>query len=332
MEGWTNVARLRFLFICLGSFYLHAISAQTAAVSAPGRIEGTTPTIKMAFSIPGTVSVIYARAGDTRKLGAPLVSLECSDRNASVQLAKAVLKEQKSLLEKARVGARVEERAVVAEKVKVVRAELDALQTKYSRAQQLKQKGNFLSDAEVDAAKDAVRLASAKLATSEAELRLTNAPTRTEELQAMNARVSAEQARVSQLQAEADKCVIRAPADVTVLRNFVEVGDAFIPGTMPAVISVANLSTRRVRAEVDERDVRRIRIGQTVSIISEYNSSLKLSGKVVRIEGAMGRRSIKSSDPSEKNDRDVLEVIVDVNRPPEGLPIGLRVVVVFSAT
>ena len=45
----------------------------------------------------------------------------------------------------------------------------------------------------------------------------------------------------------------------------------------------------------------------------------------------MGRRTIKSNDPSGKNDRDALEVIIDVNAPSDGLPIGLRVVGVFSA-
>ena len=60
-------------------------------------------------------------------------------------------------------------------------------------------------------------------------MRLVNAATGPEELQAIGAKVLAEQARVAQSQAEADKCVIRADADVTILRRFVEVGDAFIP-------------------------------------------------------------------------------------------------------
>jgi hypothetical protein len=43
----------------------------------------------------------------------------------------------------------------------------------------------------------------------------------------------------------------------------------------------------------------------------------------------MGRRQILTSDPADKSDRDVMEVVVDLKNRPDGLPIGLRVSVLF---
>src|SRR5262245_5791903 len=46
-------------------------------------------------------------------------------------------------------------------------------------------------------------------------------------------------------------------------------------------------------------------------------------------EIAQGRRQILTSDPADKSDRDVMEVIIDLESKPEYLPIGLRVSVIF---
>jgi hypothetical protein len=43
----------------------------------------------------------------------------------------------------------------------------------------------------------------------------------------------------------------------------------------------------------------------------------------------MGRRRILTSDPADKSDRDVLEILIDIDDQPASLPIGLRVSVVF---
>jgi hypothetical protein len=44
----------------------------------------------------------------------------------------------------------------------------------------------------------------------------------------------------------------------------------------------------------------------------------------------MGRKKIQSGDPAEKADRDVLEVMVDIEGNNQ-LPLGLRVVVRFTS-
>jgi hypothetical protein len=40
-------------------------------------------------------------------------------------------------------------------------------------------------------------------------------------------------------------------------------------------------------------------------------------------------RQVPTSDPADKSDRDVMEVVIDLDGKPEHLPIGLRVSVLF---
>lgn len=309
---------------------------ETRTFSAPARIEGAAPAIKMAFNIAGTVKVIHARAGEAKKLGDPLISLQCDDRSATIRVASSDAQEAQALLEKARNGLRAEERAVVAERVKVGETDVAAAERRYQRFEQLKQKGNFISDAELDTMRDALSLARAKNQGLIAEQKLAAVPARREDIAAAVARVAAAQARLAFANAEAEKCTFRAPSNIVVLRNFVEVGDSINPLnplTLGSAMTVADLSRLRVRAEVDERDVSFVKLGQRVNIISEFDKSLQLVGTVALVQAEMGRRSIKSGDASDKNDRDVLEVVIDLGptttlKPK--LPIGMRVVAVFG--
>lgn len=318
------------LFTVAGLLVCEVAFGQRAIVSASGRVEGQTPTIRMGFSIAGTVADVYARPGDFKRRGEQLIALGCEDRRAQVQEAQASIREQRSLIEKIRSGSRAEERAVYVERVQVAKAELQAARTKLSRAEQLTQKGNFLSPAELDAAGDSFKLSNARVNAATAELNLIAAPARPEDLKAAEARLSVANAKHESLVAEAEKCILRAPADVRILRTFVDVGDLIAPNSGTPAVSLVSTANRRVRAEIDERDVGKIRIGQAVAVGSEFNPALKLRGKVAEVMGEMGRRSIKGVDPSEKNDRDVLEALIDIENADASLPVGFRVTVVFS--
>ena len=58
-----------------------------------------------------------------------------------------------------------------------------------------------------------------------------------------------------------------------------------------------------------------------------------MPGKVVAREAQMGRRTVLGIDPADKSDRDVLEVIIDLDKSNvdgiNALPVGYRVTVLF---
>src|SRR5205085_8531712 len=63
-----------------------------------------------------------------------------------------------------------------------------------------------------------------------------------------------------------DKCKVKAPIAGTVLRTNMKAGETFSTFTPQPIVTLADTSKFRVRAEVDERDVDKIFIGQRVSI------------------------------------------------------------------
>jgi multidrug resistance efflux pump len=85
-----------------------------------------------------------------------------------------------------------------------------------------------------------------------------------------------------------------------------------------------------VLAEVDERDVGKVHIGEPVLISSEAYSGLLFHGAVTRVASVMGRKSVLTGDPVDKSDRDVLEVTAQLGPDAKTLPVGLRVTVEFG--
>jgi len=109
-------------------------------------------------------------------------------------------------------------------------------------------------------------------------------------------------------------------------------GEIFSVATPQPILFLADLSRIRVRAEVDERDVGLLRTGQTARVLADAFPGEEFQATVAAIEHLMRRQKVRSGDPAEKNDRDVLEVLLDLSKTAKRLPVGLRVAVQFRAT
>ena len=135
--------------------------------------------------------------------------------------------------------------------------------------------------------------------------------------------------RVRVLQQMIEKSMVRAPVSGTVLRTLLRPGESFSTFVPRPIVSLADTSSLRVRAEVDERDVARVFPGQRVIVRAEGLDPAGLPGRVSRLGAEMGRKRVKTGDPAEKSDRDVLEVLVDLDRQDPRLVVGLRVTALF---
>ena len=96
-------------------------------------------------------------------------------------------------------------------------------------------------------------------------------------------------------------------------------------------MSIADTTRLRVRAEVDERDIGRISPKQAVKILVDAYPDQHFPGTVTSIGDTMGRKNVQTGDPSEKSDRDVMDVFIDPKKVNNRLIIGLRVTVQFIA-
>src|SRR5690606_17896293 len=105
------------------------------------------------------------------------------------------------------------------------------------------------------------------------------------------------------------------------------------PGSGASTLQVTPLfqlqpeAQRIVRAEVEERSIGDVKVGQKVEIVPESDQSKTYPGSVMRIADVMGSRKLRSDDPSERPDERVIEVVVDATAAP--VIVGQRVFVKF---
>ena len=87
---------------------------------------------------------------------------------------------------------------------------------------------------------------------------------------------------------------------------------------------VGDVSALRVRAEFEERDVGKMRVGQAAVVRSDAFPGKDFEGKVNSLAQALGPSRLGQRGPRRPTDVDVLEVIIDLGGKPPLLP-GMRV-------
>jgi HlyD family secretion protein len=303
----------------------------TVAFASPGRVEGASETTQIGAAADGILKAVYVKEGQFVKRGTLLGEIACDDLRASLQTAMAEADSARQARTRILRGARDEERRIATEKTAAARATFDEAKSRQDMQRALYQKEEISRASYEQAVRD-LGVADANLRASVRTEELLAAPPLQEDKARADAEVLAAEGRARTVQERIGKCLILAPIDGTVLRVFAKTGESFSTVTPRPLFSLADTSTRYIKAEIDERDVDKALIGQKVIIQADALDGKMLTGSVVRISAMMGRKSISTGDPSDKSDRDVLEAVIGLEGNPLSLPIGLRVTVKFLAT
>ena len=128
---------------------------------------------------------------------------------------------------------------------------------------------------------------------------------------------------------ELDKLTIRAPIAGTVLQVNAKVGELAAPSSLQPLILLGDLSTLRVRAELDERDVGKIKLGGKVVVRADAFRGREFAGKVSAIAPLVQPGRINSSGSRNLTDFSVAEVLTDL-ADPGPLVVGMKVDVYFQ--
>jgi membrane fusion protein (multidrug efflux system) len=102
-----------------------------------------------------------------------------------------------------------------------------------------------------------------------------------------NPEVAAARAKLDQATLDLTRTVIRAPVDGVVARNVVEVGQRVQAGA--ELMTVVPIQAAYVNANFKEVQLRRVHIGQAVTLTSDlYGGGVKFHGKVAGVAGGTG--------------------------------------------
>lgn len=297
--------------------------------ASPGRVEGLSEMIEVGAAADGVLKAIYVSEHQFVKKGTLLGQIACDDLNAMLQTSLAEADAARQARTRLLRGARDEEKRIAVNKTAAAQATLAEAKTRLERQRALYD-GGEISRAAYDQTSRDFGVAEADFQASVRTEELLAAPPLEEEKARADADVLAAEGRVRTAQERIRKCAILAPMDGTVLRISARPGESYSTVMPRSLFSLADASGRRVRAEIDERDLSKVMLGQNVIIQSEGLGGKKLTGTVESISAVIGRKSVYTDDPSDRIDRDVLEAVIAITtKDARSLPIGLRVTVQF---
>jgi RND family efflux transporter MFP subunit len=210
---------------------------------------------------------------------------------------------------------------------------------------QVVRKGSVVARLRVDDLKAALAEAKARIAETEADVRLyeleveraerlvadrvesvQNADRARRNRDAGKARLATAEAAVRRLEAEIAKSILISPIGGVVTEKLVDTGESVRAGQ--AILTVVDLGRLRIEAEVDEFDASRVHVGTSVVVTAEgYPGSWR--AKVEEIPDTVARRSVRPQDPGKPEDTRVLRVKIAFEEPTP-LRLGQRVEVAIG--
>ncbi|MGA7160438.1 MAG: efflux RND transporter periplasmic adaptor subunit [Bacteroidota bacterium] len=229
---------------------------------------------KAAVASKGTGRLEYLGVieGDVVKKGSIIGRLESSDVDAALGQAKASLNVAKAAVDQAK-------------------AELDDAKSNYEREKSLFSQ-NLASKADYDPANARYKKAVAGVTSAEAS-------------------VSAAEAGVRSAEVQVEYTYIRAPFDGTVLTKDADVGDVITPfgaasGSRGDLVTLADMSSLEVEADVSESNIEKIHTGQPCEITLDASPDKRYHGQVHKIVPTADRAKATVLTKVQFEDRDDL--------------------------
>lgn len=259
------------------------------AAYAKGKVDVEGGLIRLASGIDGLITDVLVKEGDAVKQGAPLAVVD--DREAELKLA------------------------IANGEVAVIKAQLQPLELRqHSAARDLARlsrltKQDVAPRVQLEQAEDLVSQLTAEKSVMEAQIHLS-------------------EARRDSAHHEVELHQVRAPQDGRIVKLLVHPGDGVSTQSItPLFLFEPNLP-HLVRAELDERFVDAVHIGDDAEILLEADESKIWKGKVLRLGRVFGAPQL-SGDANERADQRMVECIVSLGADP--LKIGQRVLVRIPA-
>jgi HlyD family secretion protein len=290
------------------------------AIGGPGVIEPRDRAVELSVEVAGVVDTIAVAEGQQVAAGDALLTLRDARALAELAAAEADVAAARADLAAASGGSRDDDLAAA-------RADADAADARAAlsadvarRTQGLFDQGGATADERDRAAQTAAADASAARAAH--ARRASIAAAAGEAVRLTDARLSAATARRDQAARAVDQLTVRAPIAGEVLQLRVRPGEYAAPGAS-GVIVLGDTSQLRARLDIDERDATLVKVDQRAEIRVEGVAEPQ-TGRVVEVGRRVGRKNVRTDDPTDRQDARFVEVLIALDAAP-AVPIGVRV-------
>ncbi|PYQ68641.1 MAG: secretion protein HlyD, partial [Acidobacteria bacterium] len=224
-----------------------------------------------------------------------LAVIENADFRARVASAEATLQLRQADARRVHAGARDQERRDAEAAVREASAVLDNVRLDVNRRRDLFRE-TVISRAELDKSEEQLGVAQARLDSARERLSLIEAGAREEERAHADAEVALARAALDEARAVLEKTYVRSPIDGVVFRRFRKAGES-------------------VSTQFD---------APIVYVTADAFGDRRFAGRIVRVGQMLGRKNVRTDEPTERVDTKILETLVELDDGRE-LPLGLRV-------
>jgi HlyD family secretion protein len=302
--------------------------APVGYVSGSGVVEPADRETRVAGQVAGRIAKIWVKERETVAAGAPLVELESGTERAALDAVEADVAVQSAALQRTVRGLRAEDVEALIEEAGAAKARAESSADILVRNEKLAESGAITHD-ELDRARRQAEADDRTFKAADARRLGGVHGGRREDVLVAQAQVRAASARRDQARAELTRLTVRAPIDGTILQLKYRVGEYYSPAppagaAVEPLVVLGDLRAIRVRIDVDERAVARIKLGAKSFVTMSAFSDRRFPGTVVEIAARMGRKNVRTDDPVERLDVKILEVVLQIAEP-LGLVPGIRV-------
>lgn len=307
-----------------------ARSPYSRTVAGAGIVEPLTENITVGAAIPGVVTEVQVKEGDTVSIGALLFRLDDRHLQAELMVRKANLEAAEAQLARQQAMPRKEEVPVSEARVREAKANLARAEDLLRRAEALTI-GREISEEEVVSRRENARAAREQLARAEAELTLLKAGAWEADKLVAQSAVSQARAMVAQTETEIKRLEVRALVAGEVLQVNVRPGEYVGTPAGQTLLVLGNVQQLHVRVDIDEHDIPRFNKGAPARATLRGDPSQKFDLRFVRVQPFVIPKRSLTGDNTERVDTRVLQAIYAVVKPNAPLYVGQQVDVFIEA-
>ncbi|MDH3582253.1 MAG: efflux RND transporter periplasmic adaptor subunit, partial [Hyphomicrobiales bacterium] len=280
--------------------------------------------------VPGVIQRVYSKVNDKVRQGDLLAVIKDDEAYARIEAARAEVD--------VRVAEREEDeepKNALLEALRAAQDELGAAERRLHSARLdfdrdfIARRDGKSTDADVDKARQRIDDAKGEILERRKAVEVAQAKEGLPLLTRLDSGLTIARSDLTLAELAFDKTRVRATADGTVLQLEATAGETATPAAPVPLAVIGNISSLEVTAEVEERDISKVWLGQDVVIRANAFAGQEFAGKVTHIAPRVGRPGLGLRSASEPRDVEVLEVDIELQGKTPLLP-GMRVDVFFK--
>jgi HlyD family secretion protein len=290
--------------------------------AAPGRIEPKSGVIRIGAALVGRIAEVAVKQNDKVEEGELLIRLDDDEARARLQAAETEVASRKRERDAQPLDKDRDELRTAEDNVFTAERALTNAHFELEFELKARREGNG-SDDRVTQARDDLAKAEDRLQDERSNYAKAKAKPNVPAPSQLESALQAARSNVAVAEALLEKTRILAPVSSTILQLPAKIGEMVAPSPDQTLAVLGDMSVVRLKAELDEIDVSKVKVGGKVVIKSNAYPGKEFSGTVAELAPSLVSPQFALRGARRPMDVEVLPVTIDLEGNPPLLP-GMR--------